>query len=306
MASWDSVIDGKRVRQLAPSYALDWLVIILSVALFFLMELITPFQREFSVNDKTISYPYAIKETVNTVELFVICFITPLVLISAIAIGYSRSGFDWHQGVLGLALSLALALGITDLIKVTTGRLRPDFLDRCQPVNSTQDPEFGLLTISATCHQTNTYILDDGSKSFPSGHSSLSFAGLGFLSWYCAGKLRLMDQRGRTIKAFLVLIPLAGAALVAISRVDDYRHHWEDVVTGSVLGFLTAWFAYRQYYPPLRAEKCWKPYSPRIQRKRVEEDGLGLGSAERTEQEVVANGGREEEVAMDLAMGSPV
>lgn len=52
---------------------------------------------------------------------------------------------------------------------------------------------------------------------------SVSFAGLGFLSFYLAGKLHLFDKKGHTGKAWLSLTPLAGATLVAISRTMDYR-----------------------------------------------------------------------------------
>ena len=51
----------------------------------------------------------------------------------------------------------------------------------------------------------------------------MSFAGLGFLSFYLAGKLHLFDKKGHTAKAWLSFTPLAGAALVAISRTMDYR-----------------------------------------------------------------------------------
>jgi len=37
-------------------------------------------------------------------------------------------------------------------------------------------------------------------------------------------------------KGFVVMIPLLGAILVAISRIMDYRHHPWDVVFGGLLG----------------------------------------------------------------------
>ncbi|OJT11152.1 Phosphatidate phosphatase PPAPDC1B [Trametes pubescens] len=70
----------------------------------------------------------------------------------------------------------------------------------------------------------------------------------------------------RQVKAWLALAPLAGAAMVAISRTMDYRHHWQDVLTGSLLGLVTAYFSYRQFYPPLWSDMSHKPYSPRIKR----------------------------------------
>jgi hypothetical protein len=60
-----------------------------------------------------------------------------------------------------------------------------------------------------------------------------------------------MDSRGEVWKTVLVLIPLLAASLVAVSRIMDARHHPFDVITGSILGYVTAWVAYRQYFPAI-------------------------------------------------------
>ena len=99
--------------------------------------------------------------------------------------------------------------------------------------------------------QTDHSIIKDGFRSFPSGHSSSSWGGLFYLSLYFAGRLRFLDHRGEVWKAFIVLVPTLGAALIAISRIEDARHHPFDVITGSMLGALCAYVAYRQYFPPL-------------------------------------------------------
>jgi len=43
------------------------------------------------------------------------------------------------------------------------------------------------------------------------------------------------------------------------------RDHWQDVLVGSVIGTVFAFFSYRQYYPSLGSEYSHRPYSPRIQ-----------------------------------------
>lgn len=83
-----------------------------------------------------------------------------------------------------------------------------------------------------------------------------AFAGLGYLSLFMAGKMHIMDNRGEVWKSVLVLIPLLGAALVAISRIMDARHHPFDVITGSMLGQFVAWVAYRQYFPAISDPKA--------------------------------------------------
>lgn len=49
----------------------------------------------------------------------------------------------------------------------------------------------------------------------------------------------------------LVMIPSLGAALIAISRIMDARHHPFDVIFGSLLGIAVAYGSYRQYFPPI-------------------------------------------------------
>ena len=63
-----------------------------------------------------------------------------------------------------------------------------------------------------------------------------SFAGIGFLSLYLTGKIKVFDRRGHVAKLCLVLLPLLVASLVGVSRVDDYWHHWQDVFAGGLLG----------------------------------------------------------------------
>ena len=63
-----------------------------------------------------------------------------------------------------------------------------------------------------------------------------SFAGLGFLAWYMSGKIRAFDRRGHVAKLCIVFAPILLAAMVAVSRVDDYWHHWQDVFAGGLIG----------------------------------------------------------------------
>ncbi|KAF8578002.1 PAP2-domain-containing protein [Ramaria rubella] len=139
-----------------------------------------------------------------------------------------------------------------------------DLISRCLPIPGSTDHSVWGLSTHSICTQTDANILKDGFRSFPSGHAGLSFAGLGFLSFYLAGKLHLWDQRGYTARSWLSLVPLLGAALVAVSRTMDYRHHWEDVVVGSLLGLTYSFFSYRQFFPPLAHPSSEVTHAPRI------------------------------------------
>ncbi|KAF8920371.1 phosphatidic acid phosphatase type 2/haloperoxidase [Mucidula mucida] len=234
-------------------------------AAFFSLDVIEGYRRVFSLEDTSLRHPYAVHERIPNLALFLICFVAPLVLQPLINLATIRSWWDLHNSTLGLILGLALTGAFTQITKITVGRPRPDIVDRCQPPPGSVDPVFGLSNWTI-CTQTDNAILRDGFRSFPSGHSSLSFAGLGFLSFYLAGKLHLFDKRGHTGKAWLALLPFAGASLVAVSRSMDYRHHWHDILVGSILGTVMGYFAYRQYYPSLASELSHRPYSPRIKR----------------------------------------
>ncbi|KAA1469530.1 PAP2-domain-containing protein, partial [Dentipellis sp. KUC8613] len=250
------------LRLLVISYAPDWIVTLVLAAAFFALDKVNGFKREFSVSDTSLRHPFAEHERVPDPALYCIAIVAPLVLQWVIDLVTIRSWWDAHSSALGVILGLSITGAITQFTKITVGRPRPDVISRCNPAPGTVDPPFGLSSV-AICNQSDISKLRDGFRSFPSGHSSLSFAGLGFLSFYLAGKMHLFDKRGHAPKAWIALTPLSGAALVAISRTMDYRHHWHDVLVGSILGLVTAYFAYRQYYPPLQSEFSHRPYAPR-------------------------------------------
>ncbi|KAF8061593.1 PAP2-domain-containing protein [Lyophyllum atratum] len=258
-------VSATRRRRLFLSYLPDWILTIFLAALFFSLDKVEGYRRVFSAEDTSLRHPYAVHERVPNVGLYLICFVAPLLIQPVINLLTIRSWWDLHNSTLGLILGLALTGAVTQFTKITVGRPRPDVLDRCQLPEGTVDPPFGL-TAWQQCTQTDAAILRDGFRSFPSGHSSLSFAGLGFLAFYLAGKLHLFDRRGHAGKAWLAIAPFSGAALVAISRTMDYRHHWHDVLVGGLLGTVISYFTYRQYYPSLGSELSHRPYSPRIQR----------------------------------------
>jgi diacylglycerol diphosphate phosphatase / phosphatidate phosphatase len=110
------------------------------------------------------------------------------------------------------------------------------------------------------CTETDHHTLQDGWRSFPSGHSSFAFSGLGFLAIFLAGQLHVFRPHSDLTRGLIALAPLLGAAMIAISRCEDYRHDVYDVTIGSLLGLIVAHFSYRRYYPPLRSGLCDIPH----------------------------------------------
>ncbi|KAL8293650.1 hypothetical protein RQP46_000351 [Phenoliferia psychrophenolica] len=240
--------DPKRRFLLFLSYLPDWII---TVALFGIIAGVadssTGFRREFSLTDTSIQHSYAVHERVTFGEAIAIAGAVPAILIIVVGLGWRRSVWDVHNGLLG---ALAITTSLTEVIKVSVGRPRPDLIDRCQPATSAMNAiPYGLAT-SAIC----------------SGNLKSKIR-LGFLSFYLAGKMHLFDSKGHAIKAWICVIPLMAATLVAISRTMDYRHHATDVLIGGILGLLIAYFTYSLYYPPLGSHKAHLPYSPRIARQ---------------------------------------
>ncbi|RSH95495.1 hypothetical protein EHS25_000587 [Saitozyma podzolica] len=256
--------EGERRWRIFWSYIPDWVLTIFLWAIFYLLDKVQGYRRLFSVTDTSLAYPYAEHERVPVWLLAVTCGIVPAVIIILYAAIIQRSFWDAHSGVLGLVLSLGLTATFTDIVKITAGRPRPDLFARCQlPSTLTSNPTHSLTSWTAC---TDTSLLNDGFRSFFSGHSSFAWCGMWFLVLYLAAKMRINNRQGYTYKSWLLLAPISCATLISISRTMDYRHHATDVIAGAVVGILGAWYSYRQYYPPLSAPQSYKPYSPRIAR----------------------------------------
>jgi membrane-associated phospholipid phosphatase len=123
--------------------------------------------------------------------------------------------------------TLATTLFLTELSKVVFSRQRPDYADR---------QRLGL----------DDDLMNDGRKSFWSGHSSMSFASAVFQAWHLAD---LGLDRGRGLGARVGLwggatLLTTTAGWVAYTRIEDGRHHVSDVLTGAVVGTVLGTFGY--------------------------------------------------------------
>ncbi|RPB24521.1 acid phosphatase/Vanadium-dependent haloperoxidase [Terfezia boudieri ATCC MYA-4762] len=231
-----------RISQLwQESYALDWFGLLL-ISIGYVILLITePFHRLFSLDDRRIQYPFAETERVPVSMLFVYSLALPVVIITTVALASGgKHKNKWHQlhvSILGLFLALQFTSFFTDLVKNGVGRPRPDLISRCKPREGT--PEHELVSY-LVCTETDHHTLHDGFRSFPSGHSSFSFAGLGFL-WGQMHALRKGSDVGRIL---IGLLPSLGALAIVVTRTEDYRHDVYDVTTGSIIGAMVAIYSY--------------------------------------------------------------
>ncbi|XP_072026979.1 phospholipid phosphatase 4-like [Amphiura filiformis] len=233
---------------------IELLVRFVLVVIFFITEEMEAFVRIIQPEEQWLyRNPVARPDTIPTVTLFTIVVTVPLAVILIFTI-IRRDKLDCQQALLALTLTLVLNGVVTNTIKLLVGRPRPDFLFRCFPD--------GKITNDMKCTGNSREIIE-GRKSFPSGHSSWSFSSLGFTSMYLASKLHCFESQGRGKSWRLCLsgAPLLAAIMIAITRTSDYRHHWQDIVVGSILGFCIMLICYKQYYPPLTSPACDKPYA---------------------------------------------
>ncbi|XP_058973433.2 phospholipid phosphatase 5 [Pocillopora verrucosa] len=221
-------------------------------AIFMSLEYTSAFVRVIHEEEMWLYKNPKSKNTISTEMLFVIGAVLPAVLILFLAT-LRKDKVDGTQAILALTLTLGLNGVVTNIVKILVGRPRPDYFWRCYPN--------GVIPASTECDGNPDEIIE-GRKSFPSGHSSFAFCGLGFTSLYLAGKLHCFQAQGRGQgwKLCIALTPLIAAMALALTRYSDYRHHWQDIMVGTMIGLFFAYLCYRQYYPALNRPHCHMPY----------------------------------------------
>ena len=240
----------------------DWIVVILLVIIFFqVTEVAQPFARQFYINDPTISHPFATQEQVTDNQLYLYSVLIPSLIISLISLYLGESNFEKLHNLqvscLGLWLSVCVTSVLTDVLKCWISKPRPDFLERCGPQKGT--PENKLVGIEVCTSPLGPMYLSDGLKSTPSGHSSMAFSGLLYLSLWLVGQFKLIQKRKLIGYVLIAGLPILVAAYIALSRTQDYRHHFFDIGFGSAIGIVFAVIFYYKYFNSLSDESCNVP-----------------------------------------------
>ena len=179
----------------------DVLLRLILLIMFLLMERkdLEPFHR---IVHKDESNLYGHPKTLDYFPgkyLWLMVFIVPILSVLIVQACQRRKEdyrfVDLKNAILCVTLLLPLNGVVTDIIKLTVGRPRPDFFFRCWPdrgypedVSVFEIHKDGTQDLKCT---GDILTLAEGRKSFPSGHSSFSFSTFGFVFFYICGKLNV-------------------------------------------------------------------------------------------------------------------
>jgi diacylglycerol diphosphate phosphatase/phosphatidate phosphatase len=180
----------------------------------------------------------------------VVLFALVLPFLIQLGISFKAGNDNVHKTMCVYFTAIGITAALTNVIKFYVGYLRPTFMQGCEP-----DENYEYCT-SGNDREMRL--------SFPSGHASLSFCGLGALSFYLemrygitGSRILLYDKpsgemlmgynqpvRYRRIVTILCYIPMVIAGFIASSRLVDNMHFPADVIGGTLLGASVAWLSH--------------------------------------------------------------
>jgi len=270
--SYHRIIDGVRIYLLHPALLVElvWCVMMFcfgsrfpsSIFMLNTLQRKIPYQKTSEgdvILDDYWNNPLLDHETVPDWALSVFFVWLPCICLPMLAL-LCGPPHDVHASACTILLSVGMAAFVTDSVKMYDGYLRPNFYQYC---------DFDSKSLSCSSGS------NDPRKSFPSGHSSISFASMTLVALYLVGKVGLhrevmtmaasvgggsssgseaavarrlsgpMPSVGMKFVGLTVWsVPLLLALFVAASRVRDNMHHPADIVAGALIGMLCAHFSH--------------------------------------------------------------
>ncbi|XP_053710313.1 phospholipid phosphatase 3 isoform X2 [Synchiropus splendidus] len=211
---------------------------------------VPPYKRGFYCSDTSLKFPYK-KSTVSSAVLTSVGLILPVVVIvigECYRICQLKEGTNSFVGnpyvaalykQIGVFIfGCAISQSFTDIAKVSVGRLRPHFLDVCNPDFTLIDCTSDQYITDYTCRGKESDVTE-ARKSFFSGHASFSMFTMLYLAFYLQS--RFTWRGARLLRPLLQFTLLMLAFYTGLSRISDHKHHPTDVLAGFVQGALVAY-----------------------------------------------------------------
>ncbi|XP_026739891.1 phospholipid phosphatase 2-like isoform X1 [Trichoplusia ni] len=233
---------------------IDLPILLLVAAVCILLEVgALPSRRAgFTCNDPALSYPHT-GDSFSISLVAAITIIVPYLVLWAVETTLQQedeynlkksklltsaktAAFVYRDYIYGSVVNLT----ILEVIKCVVGSPRPTFFDLCQPdkASTCNDSEY-VSSYTCTSTRYSRYLQIDSSRSFPSAHASLAiYCGL-FLAWYLQRRAFSWHNRSVLLVPLLQILCIVYAAVCALSRISDHRHHWWDVLVGGTMGALS-------------------------------------------------------------------
>ncbi|XP_073350215.1 phosphatidic acid phosphatase type 2D [Pagrus major] len=237
---------------------------------FFACELkaVKPYQRGFFCGDSSITYPNKAKEVIPDSVLIIggiaITGIT-IALVECFRVrfrGVHSRAFVQNLYVSCLYKELGsfifgccVGQSLTNMAKLSVGRLRPNFLSVCKITYESINCTVGSYVSQFTCTETNQKLVEEARKSFFSGHASFAMYTMLYLAFYL--QARLSWRGARLLRPLIQFLLVMIAIYTGLTRISDYRHHPSDVVTGFIQGGLTAYWV--AFYISSMFKPCARP-----------------------------------------------
>ncbi|XP_035511121.1 phosphatidic acid phosphatase type 2D [Morone saxatilis] len=249
---------------------LDLICLCVASIPFFACELkaVTPYKRGFFCGDSSITYPFVPSEAIPDSLL-----IAGGIAITGLTIAVGECYRVRFRGVhsrafvrncyvsclykeLGSFLfGCCVGQSLTNMAKLSVGRLRPNFLSVCNITYASINCTPGSYVSQVTCRQSSQKMVEEARKSFFSGHASFAMYTMLYLAFYL--QARLSWRGARLLRPLIQFLLVMIAIYTGLTRISDYRHHPTDVLTGYIQGGLTAYWV--AFYISSMFKPCTRP-----------------------------------------------
>ena len=213
----------------------------LSIGFIFISPQFTPFDQS-----EVIYFSYPPKQNFTSpVSLYILVVSVPLVSILIVSLWKHDPLSTLAESVFSLTGALSLVSFLVSFLQVVCAKRTPDFVSRCWPS--------GAEEINLEHCTGNIKEQVEGLRSFPSGLASWSVCNLFWTSLYLSEKLGLFSSPRKSEFWKLCIFVFINYCSVLISLIpfNLNQNFSVDILTGGLMGLVTAGIFYFLHYPSL-------------------------------------------------------